>query len=135
MKKLILWGFVLSALLATAQTFTPTAPNPVTIAFSTSGTGAQFGPVIDIHNGYTSHGLSWEPLTTTTVTGCTVQVDSSPDGVTWTAGGIVASQACTTAGIATAVTAKAAAWARINVTAITAGQIAVSYTAINPLAP
>jgi hypothetical protein len=135
MKKTIFLILVLSAVFATAQTFTPTAPNPVTVAFATSGTGAQIGPVIDIHNGYTSHGLSWEPLTTTTVTGCTVQVDSSPDGVTWSAGGIVASQPCTAAGIATAVTGKAAAWARINVTAITAGQIAVSYTSINPLAP
>lgn len=135
MKKLLLCILLLSAAFATAQTFTPTAPNPVVVAFTTSGTGAQLGPVIDIHNGYTTHGLSWAPLTTTTVTGCTVQVDSSPDGVTWSAGGIIGSQACTTAGIATAVTAKAAAWARINVTAITAGQVSVSYTAINPLAP
>lgn len=135
MKRILLSFVLLVAVFATAQTFTPVAPNPVVVAFSTSGTGAQIGPVIDIHNGYTSHGLSWAPLTTTTVTGCTVQVDSSPDGVTWAAGGIVGSQACTTAGIATAVTGKAAAWARINVTAITAGQISVSYTAINPLAP
>jgi hypothetical protein len=43
-----------------------------------------------------THTLSWRPLGT--VTTCTVAVDSSPDGTTWTGGGAIAGQTCTASG-------------------------------------
>jgi hypothetical protein len=133
---------LLFSLLATAQQL-PTVPHVIVKTYITTGTGAQpttpTGPtspgVVDIHSGYTTHGLSWEPVTTTSVTGCLAQVDSSPDGVTWTAGGIIPSAACNTAGIGTVVTGVAAQYAWIHVTTITAGQVAITYTTVNPLAP
>src|SRR5437868_2871587 len=42
------------------------------------------------------HQLIW--TTTGSPATCTVALDSSPDGITWTPGGVLASQVCTTTG-------------------------------------
>lgn len=66
-----------------------------------------------------------------TFVSCNVQIDSSPDGSTWTAGGIMSSQACISAnpnsgtGVSASSNFQAAGVAnfvRVNVTALTAGQ-------------
>jgi len=69
------------------------------------------------------HQLSW--TVSGTVSTCTVAIDSSPDGTTWTPGGIIAGQTCTTNG-SSAVTSASAVWIRVNMTAISgAGATAV----------
>jgi hypothetical protein len=77
-------------------------------------------------NHITYHQLAW------TVTGspasCTASLDSSPDGITWTVGGIITGQTCTTLGSSAVVNANAA-WIRINVTALSASaSVTVNYT-------
>lgn len=74
------------------------------------------------------HQIAW------TITGapaaCTVAVDSSIDGVSWTAGGIIAGQTCTSTG-SSAVTNANAAFIRVNVTALSGGSspiLTVNYT-------
>ena len=111
-------------------------PNPISITYITTGTGAQGTAAIDTHAGYINHSLSWTPLTTTSVTGCTVAVDSgvgdgTASGTTWTAGGIITGQACNgTTGGTTSVTNTPAAWVRIRFTGITAGQVSATYSGV-----
>lgn len=84
--------------------------------------------------GYTSHTITFSPATNTATTGCLVQVDSGPTATgPWTAGGLVPSTACNEAvGAGGTATATAnASYARVNVTAITAGVIKVTYSAVN----
>jgi len=142
MKKL--WLLLLCAFawpLVAQQTQSP-PPSAIAKTYITSGTGEQpTAPtsvssqyVVDIHSGYTTHSLAWVAITNTTVTGCSVQVDGSPDGVNWTAGGIISSQSCNSNGaLSSPITGTAFAYAYIHVTAITAGQVAITYTAVNPL--
>lgn len=81
--------------------------------------------------GYTNHTLTWSQVGSTTITGCLVQVDSSPTGTgSWTAAGVIASQACNSSGTIT-ITSSTASYIRINVTAITAGTVKVTYSAVN----
>lgn len=54
------------------------------IGLKTQGTGISY------------HKLTWTG--TGTIATCAVELDSSPDGVTWTAGGAIGSQACTSNG-------------------------------------
>lgn len=70
------------------------------------GTGIQF------------HQLVW--TVTGSVTGCTVTLDSSPDGSTWTVGGTISSQTCTANGSSTIVS-QIDNNVRPNVTAVTGG--------------
>ena len=94
--------------------------------FSAAGTSAWF-PVA----GYTNFTLTWSQVGSTTVTGCAVQVDSSPIASgSGTAGGLVTSQSCNSGGTTT-VTSVAASYGRINVTAITAGTIKITFSAVN----
>lgn len=132
MKK-ILCALLLMVSSALAQNPNPQPTSGISVVYVTIGTGAQTSKVIDIHAGFTSHSLSWQPVSNnTTVTGCSVQVDSSPDGVNWTAGGIIAAQNCNAAGLVS-VGSIAASFARINVTGITAGTVSVTYTGVIPL--
>lgn len=74
------------------------------------------------------HQVAW--ITTGTPATCTVSIDSSSNGVTWTTGGIIAGQNCTSTGNST-VTAASAAFVRINVTAFSGGTspvVSVNYT-------
>jgi hypothetical protein len=64
------------------------------------------------------HQVSW--VTTGTVTTCSVRVDSSPDNVTYAAGGIIGATTCTGSGSGT-ITAGSAAYIRVNVTTLTGG--------------
>src|SRR5271169_4342416 len=72
------------------------------ISFSTSAVAAGNGQPL-IGSGVTWHQLTWNALGT--VSGCTVAVDSSADGVSWTPGGVIAGQTCTSNGQSTAVNA------------------------------
>lgn len=65
--------------------------------------------------GSTFHQLVWN--VSGTVSTCSVQVDSSSDGSTWTSGGVIASQTCTSNGsiVSTSVVSN---FVRINLTAI-----------------
>jgi len=78
------------------------------------------------------HQLSW--VTNGTVLACSVQLDSSPDGVTWTSGGIITTQDCSSNN-SSSVTAGIAVYVRVNVTALTGtGTVTVYYKgwAYNP---
>jgi len=57
---------------------------------------------------------------TGTVSACTVAIDSSADGTTWTAGGIIAGTTCTSNG-SSAVTSANAKYVRITSTALSGG--------------
>ena len=81
--------------------------------------------------GYTNHTLTWSQVGSTTVTGCAVQVDSSPVASgSGSAGGIIASQSATSNGTTTA-TAVTASYGRITTTGCTAGTIKVTWSAVN----
>jgi hypothetical protein len=72
------------------------------------------------------HQLQWQVAGT--VATCTVAIDSSTDGTTWVAGGILTGQTCTSAGQST-ITAASANFIRVNVTALSGAgaQVQVSY--------
>jgi len=53
---------------------------------------------------------------------CNVQIDSSPDGVTWTSSGAISSQACGTVPNGEATASGVFNFVRVNVTALSAGQ-------------
>lgn len=90
---------------------------PVTQSFSISATGAQTAINLSAA-GIDTHILEWRPVGT--VTTCTVALDTSPDGVTWTPGGAIAGQACTSAG-QTNSQPIIANFVRVNVTTLTGG--------------
>jgi hypothetical protein len=62
------------------------------------------------------HQLTWNVVGTASV--CTVALDTSADGITWSAGGAITGQTCTSNGTST-VTNHIVNYVRINVTAIT----------------
>lgn len=118
---------------ALAQVPNPQPVSGVSVVYVTVGTGAQVSKTIDIHSGFTSHSLSWQPVSSnTSVTGCTVEVDSSPDAINWTTGGIISSQSCNSPGLVQ-VSSIAASYARINFTGISAGTVSATYTGVIPL--
>lgn len=67
------------------------------------------------------HQVSW--TVTNAPASCTFAVDSSPDGVTWTAGGIITSTTCTAATGTTAITNVSATYIRLNVIALTTASL------------
>src|SRR6266446_4746820 len=71
------------------------------------------------------HQLSW--TVSGTVTTCTVAVDSSPDNITYTPGGIIAGQTCTSNGNSV-VTAGSALWIRVNMIALSGAGATVNVT-------
>lgn len=122
-------GIILACLLACpprAPAQNPSPPIVITQVFVSATTG----PAIQVA-GYTNHTLTWSASTSTAVTGCLVQVDAGPtQSGPWTAAGLVASQACNSAGTIT-VTAVTASWARVNLTTLTAGTVSITYSAVN----
>lgn len=67
-----------------------------------------------IGNGAAFHKLTWN--VTGTVSGCTVALDSSVDGSSWSAGGVIAGQTCTSNGTILSVSS-IVNYVRINMTA------------------
>ena len=63
------------------------------------------------------HMMTWHVVGT--VSGCTVALDSSADGTSWSAGGVIAGQTCTTDGSSTVATATVN-YVSMNMTAFTA---------------
>lgn len=81
------------------------------------------------NSGSIFHQISW--TVSGTVATCTVAVDSSADGIAWSAGGIIPAKICTSNGDSLPQTHVVANFARINVTAISGAgaQVIVVYTA------
>jgi len=81
------------------------------------------------NSGSIFHQISW--TVSGTVATCTVAVDSSADGISWSAGGIIPAKTCTSNGDSLPQTHVVANFARINVTAISGAgaQVIVVYTA------
>lgn len=79
-----------------------------------TATGTSSGNITN--TGSTFHQFVWN--VSGTVSTCTVAIDSSADGITWTAGGVIAAQTCTSNGsvISGNVTTN---FIRINLTALT----------------
>lgn len=127
-KLLAVIGMVLTGLLASGQN--PTPPIAITDTYSAAGTSQ--GVYVPQ---YTNHTITFSPTTSTATTGCQVQIDSAPTiSGPWTAGGLIPSTACNEAvgaGGTVTVTSVVSTFARINVTAITAGTISVTYSATN----
>lgn len=80
----------------------------------TTFTTALQAPVIVNNIGSGAHFYKFTWNVTGTVSACTIALDSSPDGTTWTAGGIIAGQACTTNGT------------------FTSGSVTFNYYRVNP---
>lgn len=64
------------------------------------------------------HNLVW--TTSGTVSTCSIQVDSSPDGTTWTLGGVITAKTCTSNGSALS-TSTIVNFVRINLTVLSGG--------------
>jgi len=83
-------------------------------------TSAQAGASSSIGSSLiTSHRVSWIPVGT--VNSCTIAVDSSTDGNTWVAGGIIGNQNCTTPGMSASSSTIIANFMRMNVTVLAGG--------------
>jgi hypothetical protein len=86
---------------------------------NTSFSAVSTAPTINL----TASGVNWHNIiwtTSGTVSTCSVQVDSSADGVTWSAGGVITSQTCTSNGNSTYVNV-VASYIRVNLTVLTGG--------------
>jgi hypothetical protein len=84
------------------------------IVFRTSLTGTKSGNISS--TGAAFHQLTWTGLGT--ISGCSVKVDSSADGVTWNNGDIIAAQTCTSNGQTISIS-HVVNFIRINVTTLT----------------
>lgn len=126
MRKLLL----VPLLLLGSSLFGQNQPTPISVTYVTKSTGAQglANPGLDTHSGYTKHTIAWQPISAASVTGCSVEIDSSPDGVTWTA--LVGPEDCTSPGTDD-VTASPVSHVRIWFTAITGGQVSATYTGVD----
>lgn len=100
---LLLPSLVFGQLAQSSQTFSATG--------SSNGVNLS-GTVVNLHKIY------WR--TQGTVSTCTVALDSSTDGVSWSAGGVIAGQTCTAAG-SSAVALLVTNFVRITVTTLTGG--------------
>ncbi|MGC1583771.1 MAG: hypothetical protein WA766_19985, partial [Candidatus Acidiferrales bacterium] len=121
MKKFAMGLLLLSFFVCNARAQTP----QVYKQFSTTIVAADVA-VNEQGAGITQHRLAWSG-SVATLGSCTVSLDTSPDGVTWSVGGLITGQTCTTAG-SSSITAGVASYVRINVTAITGGTVYVGYT-------
>src|SRR6185312_15882338 len=108
--KRILWLLLLFPLWCSAQTYNSFQEN----VFTTTGSGK----AIFQNTTSTYHQLSWTRIGT--VTTCTVAVDSSVDGSSWSAGGIITGQDCSI-GSASAIVNAAAKYVRVTLTVLTGG--------------
>lgn len=112
--------FLLSPMIAQQSLFTASASAP--------------GPLQTINLMYGNinfHQLKWVP--SPGVTACSVEVDTSEDGVAWVAGGLTPSQSCTASG-QTAVISGTFRLIRINLPTLSGGTLAVTYSGwtVNP---
>ena len=109
------------------------AQTPYTFQQNTTFTSATSGPAIyNVGSGTAYHYVVISK--TGTVSACSFTVDSSPDNVTWTAGGVITSTSCTANGN-TAATAGVANWTRVTVSSFTGtGSVQLTYLgyATNP---
>ncbi len=116
MKKL----FLLIALLASSA-----GAQSVTQVFVTNVPA--IAPPLDLTRVFVdTHTLQWR--VTGAANACSVQIDGSSDGVTWTAGGVMASQTCTANGQFSQA-ATVTNFARIDVTAISGASVNFLYVA------
>lgn len=91
----------------------------------TIGTLANGGESHQANSGTVYEKITWS--TSGTVSACTVAVDSSADGSSWSAGGVITGQTCTSSGNS-AVVNITANYARINITALSGGgTVTVNY--------
>lgn len=106
MKKILLISFILiSCIYGQGQSYV------LANTFNTTGTSISDNL---IGNGSAFHKLTWN--VSGTVSACTVALDSSVDGVSWTVGGVITGQTCTTNG--TILSSSAVVnYVRINMTA------------------
>ena len=81
--------------------------------FLAAGAGT---PIDNIGTAIGFHKLTWNVSGTASV--CTVALDTSTDGITWSAGGAIAGQTCTSNGTSTVATV-VANYVRMNMTALT----------------
>src|SRR5271166_211259 len=99
---------------------------------STTFTSVTTGLAISQLGGVKYHQILWTPVGSPA--SCTVAIDSSSDGISWSAGGILAGQTCTSFG-QSAVISASANYIRVNVTALTAAtSVQINYVgyATNP---
>lgn len=119
MKRIWIYLLLLCCCLGRGNAQTSLAQFPTSIVANSNGFNLINSPSV-------FHQITWRG--TGTLSTCTVALDSSPDGVTWTAGGVIAGQTCTTNGSSTVVNL-VVNYVRINVTAISGGgTITVVYT-------
>lgn len=107
---------ILCILLLTASLF---AQGLHSNTFTTTGQDPSVNGIISLANtgiGYSK--LSW--VTTGTVSACAVQLDSSVDGISWTGGGAITTNTCTSAG-QTSYISGIFNYVTINVTSLTGG--------------
>jgi hypothetical protein len=79
-------------------------------------TASASSAINNVNTGLAYHAMVWHVLGTASV--CTVALDTSTDGITWSAGGAITGQTCTSTG-GSAVVNVIANYVRINVTALT----------------
>lgn len=91
-------------------------------------------PTIGAGNNETNSSTQFHQLTwriSGTVSTCTVALDSSVDGVSWSAGGVIGGQTCTSNGTSVVVNS-VVNFVRINVTALSGGgTVTIVYTGFN----
>lgn len=120
MKKL--WLVLLLALILTTEL---TAQSSSTFYSNGFTTVAATSAINEIASTTLYHQIQWN--VSGTVSTCTVTLDSSPDGTTWTQGGVITSQVCTTNGNSTIVNTSAN-YVRVNVlTFVGTGTVTVKY--------
>lgn len=90
MKKFLLPLFLLIASFGFGQAF------PQSIKYSNQFTATGTSPIFGVVNGTNTLRLSWVPVGT--VSTCSITVDSSADGSSFTTGGAIAAQTCTSGG-------------------------------------
>lgn len=114
---LLLSGLAIGQTITTSYRFTTSTPDV--------GTTANGGAANETNSGTQYRKITW--TVTGTVATCSVRVDSSADNVTYTAGGAITAQTCTSNG-ASAINTGVFNYTRINVTAISgSGSVKVVY--------
>jgi hypothetical protein len=108
---ILVMGFVFGCL-AEAEAQNPTGRQ--ILYFTASGAG---GAVSTASSAITYNQLSW--MVSGIVSACSIQLDSSADGVTWNSGDLITAQACTTAGASAIVNHAAANYTRMNMVSFT----------------
>lgn len=126
-KRFVLFSFLIAVLVLISLTPLVGQTSAYTFQQSTTFTSASPGrSVYNIGTGTAYHYVVFN--ITGTVSACSFTVDSSPDNVTWTVGGIIAATTCTANGV-TAITPGVANWTRVNVSTFTGtGSVTTLYS-------